>query len=446
MSVPTIVDSATDTVEQYVAAFRMHEGQILNGSNAAVQGIRRAAIERFEALGLPRPKDEAWKYTPIARYLNRGYQLFLGQPETEVTAQDVENLLVPDLDAHVIVLVNGRYEASLSSVGTLPEGVIVTNLARAAEAHAEVFNAHFGTYADFEHEALVALNTAFVQDGLFIYVPKDTAVEKPVHLVSIIAAEEDLLVQPRHLIIAETGSAVKLVQTGRALGETKTFINTVTEVAVGRNAHVDLYEVQDDEPLVAQVNGVHTHQDDDSVFRTSFFTFGGEVVRNNVNIVADGRNDESHMYGLFLGTGDSHIDNHTFMDHAQPDCFSNELFKGILAGKSTGVFNGKIMVRQDAQRINAYQSNKSVVLSDSAAMYSKPELEIYADDVKCSHGATTGQLDKEGIFYLRSRGLSEQQARGLMLTAFARDVVDTVDIEPLREWLDGRLQDFFRRA
>ncbi len=445
MSLPTLVNTATDTVSRYVEAFKMHEGQVLNGSNAQVQGTRRAAIERFETLGLPTPKAEAWKYTPIARYLNRGYNLFLGQPETSVSARDVQELLVPDLDAHVVVLVNGRFDASLSDIGALPKGVIVTNLAKAAEANAALFNAHFSQYASFENDALVALNTAFVQDGLFIHVPKNTVVEKPVHLVSLIAANEDLLVQPRHLIIADEGSRVKLAQSARALGGTKTFVNTVTEVAVGRNAHVDLYEVQDDEPNVVQVNGVHTHQEDDSHFRTSFFTFGGEMVRNNVTIVADGRNDESHMYGLFLGHGKSHIDNHTYMDHAQPDCFSNELFKGVLSDQSTGVFNGKIMVRQDAQRINAYQSNKSVVVSDSAQMYAKPELEIYADDVRCSHGATSGQLDQEGIFYLRSRGLTEQQARGLMLTAFARDVVETVQIESLQVWLDQRLLDYFRR-
>ncbi len=210
----------------------------------------------------------------------------------------------------------------------------------------------------------------------------------------------------------------------------------MTEVFVGAHAHVDRYEIQDESARTSIVNKVRAYQQTGSVFRNSTFTFSGEVIRNNVEILPDAEHCETHLYGLFLGDGVMHVDNHTLVDHARPNCFSNELYKGILDDKATGVFNGKVLVRLDAQQTNAYQSNKSILLTDTARMYSKPELEIYADDVKCSHGATTGQLDEDALFYLRSRGLTEKRARAILLTAFARDVLNNVVIEPLRVYLD----------
>ena len=442
---PPVLDEQVDAAARYREAFEIHDGHLLNGSNARLQGIRREAMERFEALGFPGRKDEAWKYTNITRVINRGYDLFLGQPEAEVSQEDVDALRIPDLEAHVVALVNGRYDEDLSAVGTLPDGVLVTSLQRAAEAHADLFNAHYAQYASFEDEAFTALNTAFAQDGLFVYVPENAVVETPVHVINLVAADDDLLVHPRLLVVVEAGAQFKMVQTGRSLGTGRTFTNVVTEAFVGRSAHVDIYEVQEDEDHASQVTNLQAYQEDDSVFRTSAFTFGGDVIRNNLNILPNGQHCESHLYGLFLADGASHIDSHTFVDHARPDCFSNELYKGILNDRATGVFNGKVLVRQDAQRINAYQSNKSIVLNDTAQMYSKPELEIYADDVQCSHGATSGQLDDEGIFYLRSRGLSEERARAIMLTAFARDVVDTIAIDPLQAFVDQKLTARFRR-
>jgi Fe-S cluster assembly protein SufD len=451
MATPTLPPTVETPVEQvdaaarYVEAFQMHDGTLLNGTNARLQGLRREALERFEALGFPHRKAEAWKYTNITRVINRGYDLFLGQPEVDVTAADVDAERIPELDAHTVVLVNGRFDAEHSTIGELPDGVRIMSLATAAEAEAELFNQHFAQYASFEDEVFTALNTAFAHDGVFVYVPERVVLETPLHVINLVAADDNLLVQPRLLLVVEDGAQFKMVQTARALGDGKTFTNVVTEAYVGRGAHVDIYEVQEDDAEASQVTNLQAYQEDDSVFRTSAFTFGGDVIRNNLNVLPNGNHCESHLYGLFLGHGASHIDSHTFVDHAQPDCFSNELYKGILDDQSTGVFNGKVLVRQDAQRINAYQSNKSIVLTETAQMYSKPELEIYADDVQCSHGATSGQLDEEGIFYLRSRGLSEERARAIMLMAFARDVVDTINIEPLRALVDEKLTARFRR-
>ena len=435
-----VVEKSTSLESRFVAAFEMHDGQSLNGSNASLRGVRKAAIERFKVLGFPTMKAEAWKYTKITKLMRRDYRLHFGGAEEAVSAENIGTMRIPGMDAHLVVLVNGQFSERLSDVGTLPEGVRVMSLAKAAEAHAALFNAHFAKHANFENEVFTALNTAFARDGVFVYVPKNTTVEQPVQVLNLITADEPLLVQPRALFIAEPGSSVKLVTTHNVLGDAQTFSNVVTEVFVGANAHVDLYELQDEGAHASQVTNLQAYQERDSVFRTSTFTFSGEVVRNNLSILPDGENCDSHLYGLFLGRGSSHVDNHTVVDHAKPQCISNELFKNILDDNAVGVFNGRVLVRQDAQQINAYQKNKSIVLTDTAKMYSKPELEIYADDVQCSHGATTGQLDDEAIFYLRSRGLTEARARALMLTAFARDVVDTVALEPLREMIDARIE------
>ncbi len=434
---PTLVDQDTRLEDRFVAAFQRNEGQSLNGTNDRLRGVRQEAIARFAALGFPARKAEAWKYTPIGKILQRQYRLHLGPDAARLTRRDVASHRIPGLDAHVVVLINGRFRADLSEIGDLPEGVVVTGFARAGDVHAGLVDAHFARYADYEHEVFTALNTAFTQDGVFVYVPRNTVVEKPVHVLSLVAAGDDLLLQPRHLIVVEEEAQLQLVETSETLTETQTFENVVTEVFEGARAHVDLYEIQDEHAHGSVVTNLQAYQQAASVFRASTFTLSGEMIRNNLNVLPDAEGCESHLYGLFLGSGATHIDNHTLVDHAKPNCFSNELFKGVLDDRSTGVFNGRVLVRQDAQQINAYQSNKSILLSDDARIYAKPELEIYADDVKCSHGATTGRLDGEALFYLRSRGLNEQQARALLLLAFARDVLDHIRLEPLRATLDA---------
>ncbi len=439
----TLIDQETRPEDRFLAAFERYDGHTLNGNNAALHGRRRAALDQFARLGFPSRKAEAWKYTNISKLLRQPYALTLGLTETSLSAADVDRHLIPGLDAHLLVLVNGRFSEALSRLGTLPDGVYVTGFGRAAEVHANLLNKHFGRYADAEHEVFTALNTAFAQDGAFVYVPRGTALERPIHVLSLVQTDEALLFQPRHLFIAEENAQVRLIFTSQVLTEVPTFENVVTEVFVGAHAHVDLYEIQNEDEHASMVSNLQACQESDSVLRTSTFTFDGEVIRNNTNILPDGERCESHMFGLVLAGGTTHVDNHTIVDHAQPNCFSNELYKNVLDGRATGVFNGRVLVRQDAQQTNAYQSNKSILLSDTAQMYSKPELEIYADDVKCSHGATTGRLDADAVFYLRSRGLSEQQARALLLVAFARDVLETIEVEPLRAHLDALVLERF---
>ena len=327
---------------------------------------------------------------------------------------------------------NGMSWAAVRPV-VLPAGVVVSSLAKAGNDHPDIVEEHYGKYADFENEALTALNTAFVQDGAFVYVPSGTIVEKPIHFLHVTASNEDLFLQPRHLFVVEDGAIAKIVETQHTLTDAQIFTNTVGEAFVGEKANLDHYLVQDEGPSASQVHTRAAQQKDDSVYSTQTITYTGEVIRNNATVEADGSFCESNLFGLCVGKGEMHVDNHTRMDHVQPDCNSNELYKHVLNDESTAVFNGKVFVSRGSQRIDAYQQNDTIVLNNEAQIYTKPELEIYADDVECSHGATTGQIDDEGVFYLRSRGLSERRARILMLQAFSEEVLSELSIDALRD-------------
>lgn len=424
--------------DRFLAAFEVHAGHALNGNGPRMQALRREALTHFARLGFPERKAEAWKYTNIGRKLAHPYAL--GAPAPALTRDDLAPYAIPGLDAARAALVNGRFEPGLSSLDGLPEGVVVTGLTEAAGAHPELFERHFAHYADYRGEVFTALNTAFTRDGLFVYVPKNTVVERPIHALSLLDTDADLFLQPRLLVVVERGAQVRLIESRHARTGTKTFTNGVTEIFVGPNAHVDLFTLQDEGDAAAQVASRYAYQEADSYLATSTITLSGDLVRNTQNYLPDAENCETHLRGLFLGRGTMHVDNHTLVDHAKPHCYSNELFKGILADRATGVFNGKVFVRPDAQQTNAYQENKTVLLSEAARMYAKPELEIYADDVKCSHGATTGRLDAEAMFYLRTRGLTDGQARRMLLLAFARDVIDEIAVEPLRAHLDRLIE------
>ena len=314
-----------------------------------------------------------------------------------------------------------------------------------ADASPSAVQKHLASLARMQSCPFVALNTAFVTNGAWVHMPAGTVLEKPVHIVHVVTGDGPTLLQPRTLVVADKGAQLRLVESTEVQLSGPTLINSVTEVHVGEGAHVARFEVQDVPGDVTMVTSLDAYQEQGSHFQNNCFTFGKGTVRNNVSMLPDAEQCETLLHGLFIGRGSAHIDNHTLVDHAKPNCFSSENYRGILDDHSTGVFNGKVLVRQDAQQINAYQTNKSVVLAPTARMYAKPELEIYADDVKCSHGATTGQLEEEALFYLRTRGLSMDQARMLMLQAFAGEIIDEVPIEPLRNALDQRVAESLAR-
>ena len=429
--------------DRFVSSYETHVGRTLNGTNAKLQELRRSAIARFDLLGFPTTKNEAWKYTNIAQALRREYKVQLSAGKADVEPDVLSSLKVPDLDAHSVVLVNGTFSEELSSIEALPDGVIVTGMQQAARVHAEILNRHLGRYADYADDAFTALNTAFTLNGLFVYVPKSKVLEKPLFITNLLTVEEDVFLQPRNLFLFEENSQAQVIHSSHGRTQSNTFTNAVSEVFVGTRAVVGMYFIQDEGELASQVSNTYVHQEEASVFSLHTVTLTGEVVRNNVSIRPDAEFCETHLYGLFLSSGKMHVDNHTLVDHAKPNCVSNELYKAVLDDASSGVFNGKVLVRPDAQKTNAFQENKSILLTPTATMNSKPELEIYADDVKCSHGATTGQLDKDALFYLRSRGIPMTQARGMLLHAFVGDVLETIPVKPLRVLLDRKVTERF---
>jgi len=439
----TALDTDVQPEDRFISAFEVNHGQALNGTNASISKQREEAIDRFAELGIPTNELEAWKYTDISTIIDRPYTLPLAPERPSVDTSDIDPFRIDGLDAHRVVLVNGRVAPSLSDLGDLPSGVVVSGLAQAGEEHPDIVEQHYGKYADFEDEALTALNTAFVQDGAFVYVPSGTIVEKPIYFLHVTASDEPLFLQPRHLFVVEDGAIARIVEAQHSLTDAQTFTNTVSEAFVGEKANLDHYLVQDEGASASQVHTRAAQQKDDSVYSTVTTTYTGEVVRNNIDIEVDGSFCESNMYGLVIGQGEMHVDNQTFMGHVQPDCTSNELYKHVLNDASTAVFNGKVFVSRGSQRIDAYQQNDTIVLTKDAQIYTKPELEIYADDVVCSHGATTGQIDDEGVFYLRSRGLSERRAHILMLQAFTQEVVDEIQLDVLREYVSDRIRTRF---
>jgi len=443
MSTTLELDTSVRPEDRFISAFEVNNGETLNGTNVSISKQREEAIEHFAELGIPTNEREAWKYTDISQVVDRPYTLSLAPERPPLDESDIAPFLIDDLDAHRVVLVNGRVDGSLSDVDDLPAGVVVSGLAQAGAEHPSIVERHYGQYADMETEALTALNTAFVQDGAFVYVPSGTVVEKPIFFLHVTAGAESVFLQPRHLFVVEDGAIARIVEAQHSLTDAYTFTNSVTETFVGEKANLDHYLLQDEGGSASQVHTRAGYQQDQSVLSSTTLTYTGEVIRNNTTVEADGSFCESNLFGVCIGKDDMHVDNSTRMDHVQPDCESNELYKHVLNDESTAVFNGKVFVSRGSQRIDAYQQNDTITLTKEAEIFTKPELEIYADDVVCSHGATTGQMDEEGIFYLRSRGLSERRARILMLQAFTEEVLGEIQIERLREHVTSKIRERF---
>jgi Fe-S cluster assembly protein SufD len=401
---------------------------------AAVYGLqgRKEAIEAFEKTGFPTVRSEEWKYTNISLVTSRQYMLSNPQSKSNLTASDIKEFKIAGKDALVVVFENGKFNESLSSELLLKEGVEVFTMA--GNQDHRIINNYFSKIADFQHEAFVALNTAFTYDGICINIHEETTLEQPIHIMHVNDSRaESLVTYPRNLVIAGKSSKFSVVESYHSLNDRhESFSNCVTEILVKENANVDYYKVQLENDKAAQVNFSQVVQEKNSTFNIVTVTLSGKLVRNNLHIKLEGINCTSHLYGLYLADGNELIDNHTLVDHTMPNCYSNELYKGIIDGKATGVFNGKIFVRKDAQKTNAYQSNKNILLSDDAQMNTKPQLEIFADDVKCTHGATTGQLDEDALFYLRSRGIGQDNARALLNIAFSGDVLNNIRIDALK--------------
>ena len=407
----------------------------------AFSEIRRQAFETFERLGFPTTRHEEWKYTNIQPLLK---QDFNSVPFREMSAKELLEYEIPDLDAEAVVLLNGHFQPQLSRLSE-DSGLQVVSLKAALASNAELLNTHFAKYAGFQGNAMVALNTALAQEGVVIRILKNKIVHKPLVIYHLSEAETPAFTQLRNLILFEENAQATVIQVYKGKNQALSLTNAVTEIVVSENAVAHHFNIQQEDRNGCHIGTTEVYQSKSSVFTDLTATLGGRLIRNNLNIVLDAENCEANMMGLYLLNGMQLVDNHTLADHRKPNSVSNELYKGTLDGQSTGVFNGKIFVRQDAQKTNAYQSNRSLVLSPEAAMNTKPQLEIFADDVKCTHGAAVGQLDENLLFYLQARGIPRQQAKSLLMVAFAGEVLDKVKPEVLKTYLQSAIEDKLAR-
>ncbi len=400
-----------------------------------VENRKAQALESFKRSGFPTTKHEEYKYFNLNKVLKNEYTFPLSFADA---TGDFKSFLFDDLKANRLVFINGIYSPEHSTIVSSANELIVSSL---QDADQNIIEKYFGQEVYSANDPFAELNTASVQNGIFIQVPKNKVVEHPVLIHFIADANQtDVFVQPRVMLIAETNAQVSLLETFHTAGTNTSFTNAVTEIVLHTDAIVDYYKLQNDSASSVHVGNTIVTLEGKSTFNSATITLSGAMVRNNLNLILKAEYSEAHFYGLYF-TGDRQVvDNHTMVDHAVPNCESNELYKGILDDFSTGVFNGKIFVKQDAQKTNAFQSNKNILLTKDATMNTKPQLEIFADDVKCSHGATIGQLEEEPLFYLRSRGIGEDSARALLLIAFAQDIIDHIKIDALKEYLSKAIE------
>src|SRR5690554_995442 len=393
--------------------------------------VREQAAERFKSLGFPTVKQEDWKHTQLHSVLNKN--LVLGQvEEARVSADDLAGLAIPALDAYRIVLINGRFEAELSDAIQV-DGVTVKEL---NEAYGEeLFEKHFAQYADKTDNPFVALNTALVNTGVFIHIANKVKLDKPIHLIRLVTAQELVFTLSRNLFVLDAFAEAELVESLVGVeGVAETLNNQVTEISMAENAKLQHYMIQTSAENASYVSHIEVHQRKHSLYNNYNANFpGSRFVRHDINVRMDDPEVESHLYGVVLLDKNQFVDNHTIVDHMMPHGESYEWYKTMTQDASTAVFNGKIFVRLDAQKTNAFQQNNNVLLGDKSTVYSKPQLEIFADDVKCSHGCTIGEFDEESLFYLRARGLGEETARTLLVQAFAFDVTSRFDNEAVRK-------------
>jgi Fe-S cluster assembly protein SufD len=434
MSVATI---KRDTSAKWLEEFELTAGNRLGAANATVKEKQQKAITEFAEKGIPDKKVEDYKYTNIRLYLNDEFGM--KGNATRLKSSDIRHLF---FGGHAtIVMINGRFVQELSSLKNLPREVVVKNLFTVLKETDTVAGIEFNGQFDEKASPLTLLNTALTQDGISITVPKGYDCKGPLHLLHISTGTDKVLYNPRNVVKVGEGASLTLIESYCSVDlDEKIFTNSVTEMVVEKDATLNNYILQEEDPKASQSNVHQVSVGTTGKFNSVIVSLNGAMVRNDLNVSINGENAEIHMHGLFVVKDGHHIDNHSLVEHNVPNCFSNELYKGVVGDGSTGVFNGKIFVKQDAQKTNAYQSNKNILLGDNSTINTKPQLEIYADDVKCSHGTTTGRLDEEALFYLQTRGLDQDLARKVLLGAFAKEISDTVKDEAFRNHLEKRIQ------
>ncbi len=421
--------------EHYMQAFR-HFRQELPGSGIPwVQRLRDTAMSRFANEGFPTTRREAWKYTSVAPIEKRVFlPTYPGGHGLGV--KDIERFLLPGLDAHLLVFVDGQFAADVSRLEALPDGATVEPFAHALPAHVDDIELHLGRYADMAGDPFVALNTAFMGDGVYLHLAPGVRIERPIHLLYV-GTDGEAMSSVRNLVVADESSEATVIEHYAGIAEVEYFTNAVTELALAGNAGIEHYKIEEESRKAFHVATIQAYQGRDSRLTQHNVCLNGRLVRNDVNSLLDDEGIECAFNGLYLLRGRQHADNHTLIEHAKPRSTSRELYKGVLDGHARGVFNGRIVIRKYAQQSDSQQTSRALLLSRNAEVDPKPQLEIFADDVKAAHGSTVGQIDKDALYYLRSRGVPEAEARGLLTYAFANEVITHMRLEAVRTYLEG---------
>jgi Fe-S cluster assembly protein SufD len=435
-----IISEKTTGTDQVVRLFEQSREILNQGSSPILNRMREVSFKRFAQTGIPDFKNEDYKYTNLKPAFEKSYRQEFVRDAGLINLNEVFKSNIPELDAHLIFLVNGWFYKGNNPGAELPKGVVLGSLEQIANEHPELIQNHLNRQGGLSNDPFVAMDTAFTKDGFFLYIPKGVAIEKPVQIINLLSSDHDLMATQRNLIIAEDASQVKIVVCDYTLTPTSFLYNSVSEIYIGEDAVFDMYSVQNLNNQSTAINSLFFKLQRNSSLTTGVVSLHGGLIRNNLKVTFNGDHSEANINGMSFTDKKQHVDNFTLIEHSVPNCLSNQIYKNILDDESTGAFAGRIHVARDAQQTNAFQRNNNVLLSDKARMQTKPQLIIDADDVKCSHGATVGQIDEDALFFLRARGIGENEARMMLMNAFAHEVILKITIEPLRERIDELIE------
>lgn len=430
--------------QQYIDLFTQYEALICKHSAEVLNAPRARAFADFEQLGFPTRKNEKYKYTDASKYFAPDYGLNLSRLEFPVNPYEVFKCDVPNMSTSLYFVVNDSFYQKAQPTATLPDGVLFGSLKEMAEAHPELIKKYYGKLADTSQDAIAAFNTMFAQDGVCMYVPKGTVIDKPIQLVNILRADTNTMVNRRILIILEEGAQAKLLICDHAMDEVNFLSTQVIEVFAHDNTVFDLYELEETHNSTIRFNNLYVHQEANSNVLLNGMTLHNGTTRNTTSVTLAGKGAEVNLCGVAIADKNEQVDNHTFIDHQVSDCTSNELLKYVLDDQAVGAFAGRVLVREGAQHTSSQQTNRNICATREARMYTQPQLEIYADDVKCSHGATVGQLDENALFYMRQRGITLKEARLLLMFSFVNEVIDNIRMDALKDRLHLLVEKRFR--
>ncbi|MBQ8521958.1 MAG: Fe-S cluster assembly protein SufD [Bacteroides sp.] len=430
--------------QQYIDLFSQCEAMICRHSSEVMNAPRAKAFADFERLGFPTTKEEKYKYTDTAKLFAPDYGLNLNRLDIPVNPYEVFKCDVPNMSTSLYFVVNDAFYSKALPKAQLPEGVILGSLQELSKQHPALVQKYYGKLADTSKDGVTAFNTTFAQDGFLLYVPKDVVVDKPIQLVNILRADVNFMVNRRVLIVLEEGAQAHLLVCDHAMDDVNFLSTQVVEVFAGERSVFDLYELEETHTSTVRFSNLYVHQEAGSNVLLNGMTLHNGTTCNTTEVTLGGRGAEVSLCGMAIADRNEHVDNHTFIDHKVSDCVSNELFKYVLDEQAVGAFAGKVLVREGAQRTASQQTNRNLCATREARMYTQPQLEIYADDVKCSHGATVGQLDEKALFYMRQRGISLKEARLLLMFAFVNEVIDTIRLDALKDRLHLLVEKRFR--